>query len=74
MSSVDRLFEEFKQENDELAAANALTNGMEKGNKNIDRSLYVEIAKRIKKIRIDQDKWTKRKKRVQFIKSILGQS
>lgn len=77
MSPVDRLFEEFRQgNNDDLAVANALTNAMENGNKNIDRSLYVEIAERIKKIRVDQKKWTKQKKRekkrVQFIKSILG--
>lgn len=79
MSPVDRLFEEFRQgNNDELDVANALTNAMEKENKNIDKSLYVEIAERIKKIRVDQKKWTRQKrrdlKRVRFIKSILGEN
>ena len=77
MSPVDRLFEEFRQgNNDELDVANALTNAMEK--ENIDKSLYVETAERIKKIRVDQKKLTKQKKReklrVRFIKSILGEN
>ena len=79
MSPVDRLFEEFRQgNNDELDVANALTNAMEKENKNIDKSLYVETAERIKKIRVDQKKWTRQKKRnrerVRFIESILGEN
>lgn len=79
MSPVDRLFEEFRHgNNDELDVANALTNAMEKENKNIDKSLFVETAERIKKIRVDQKKWIKQKKRdkkrVRFIKSILGEN
>ena len=79
MPPVDRLFEEFRQgTDDDLTVANKLTNAMEKEKKNIDKSLYIEIAKRIKQIRVDQNQWTKQKKRqkkrVQFIKSILGES
>lgn len=79
MSPVDKLFENFRQgPDDDLTVANKLTNALQKEDKNIDSSLYVEIAGRIKEIRIKQNKWTKQKKRqkkrVQFIKSILGEN